>query len=37
MGKMLLRDTEIIHEIMKQTLVDGSIEISRDGKIIIEI
>lgn len=36
MGKMPLRDTEIIHEIIKQTLVEGSIELSRDGKIIIE-
>ena len=36
MGKMPLRDTEIIHEIIRQTLIDGSIEISRDGKIIIE-
>ena len=35
MGKMPLRDTEIIHEIIKQTLIDGSIEISREGKIIL--
>lgn len=36
MGKMPLRDTELFHEIIKQTVLDGSIEISRDGKLLIE-
>ena len=33
MGKMPLRDTEIFHEIIKQALIEGNIEISRDGTI----
>lgn len=36
MGKMPLRDTELFHEIVNQTVLNGSIEISRDGKLIIE-
>tara|TARA_B100000809_G_C14933023_1_gene457577 strand:+ start:433 stop:633 length:201 start_codon:yes stop_codon:yes gene_type:complete len=38
MGKMPLKDTEIFHEIMKIALINGEIEISRNGevKIIIE-
>lgn len=36
-GKKPLRDTEIFHEIIRQTLMEGSIEISRDGLIKIEI
>ena len=33
MGKMPKRDTEIFHEIIKQTLIDGTIEVSRDGEL----
>ncbi|MFH4043780.1 hypothetical protein WAI98_21370, partial [Acinetobacter baumannii] len=32
-GKKPLRDTEIFHEIVKQTLIDGIIEVSRDGAV----
>lgn len=32
-GKKPLRDTEIFHEIIKQTLVDGLIEVTRDGTV----
>ncbi|ENX57973.1 MULTISPECIES: hypothetical protein [Acinetobacter] len=35
-GKKPLRDTEIFHEIVKQTLLDGLIEINRDGLIKID-
>jgi len=35
-GKKPLRDTEIFHEIVKQTLIDGLIEINRDGAIKVE-
>jgi site-specific DNA-adenine methylase len=35
-GKKPLRDTEIFHEIIKQTLLNGIIEISRNGEIKIE-
>ncbi|MFW1666768.1 hypothetical protein [Acinetobacter ursingii] len=35
-GKKPLRDTEIFHEIIKQTLIDGIIEVSRDGAIKVE-
>ena len=35
-GKKPLRDTEIFHEIIRQTLLNGIIEVSRDGKIKIE-
>ncbi len=35
-GKKPLRDTEIFHEIVKQTLIDGIIEVSRDGAIKVE-
>jgi len=35
-GKKPLRDTEIFHEIVKQTLLDGSIEINRDGLVKVE-
>ena len=34
-GKKPLRDTEIFHEIIKQTLLNGTIEVSRDGTINI--
>lgn len=33
MGKMPLKDTEIFHEIMKITLIEGDIEINRGGKV----
>lgn len=38
MGKMPLKDTEIFHEIMKITLINGEIELNRHGeiKIILE-
>ena len=38
MGKMPLKDTEIFHEIMKITLINGEIELNRRGeiKIILE-
>lgn len=32
-GKKPLRDTEIFHEIIKQTLLDGLIEVTRDGTV----
>lgn len=35
-GKKPLRDTEIFHEIINQTLLNGSIEVSRDGNIKVE-
>jgi site-specific DNA-adenine methylase len=35
-GKKPLRDTEIFHEIIKQTLIDGFIEVGRDGNIKVE-
>lgn len=35
-GKKPLRDTEIFHEIVKQTLLDGLIEINREGLIKVE-
>lgn len=35
-GKKPLRDTEIFHEIIRQTLLNGIIEVSRDGEIKIE-
>lgn len=35
-GKKPLRDTEIFHEIIKQTLLQGIIEVSRDGTVKIE-
>lgn len=35
-GKKPLRDTEIFHEIIKQTLLDGSIEVTRDGTLNIQ-
>lgn len=31
-----LRDTEIFHEIIRQTLIEGIIEVTRDGKIKVE-
>ena len=33
MGKKPLRDTELFHEIINKTLIEGSIEVSRDGEI----
>lgn len=33
MGKMPLKDTEAFHEIMKIALIDGEIEITREGKV----
>lgn len=35
-GKMPVKDTEMFHEIMKQTLLKGMIEVNREGKIKIE-
>ena len=35
-GKKPLRDTEIFHEIIKQTLLEGFIEVTRDGNIKVE-
>lgn len=35
-GKKPLRDTEIFHELIKQTLLDGIIEVTRDGNLRIE-
>lgn len=35
-GKKPLRDTELFHEIVKQTLLEGVIEINRDGNIKVE-
>lgn len=36
-GKKPLRDTEIFHEIIKQTLLEGLIDVTRDGKLKIEL
>lgn len=33
MGKMPLKDTEICHKIIEQTLVNGEIEVKADGTI----
>lgn len=35
MGKMPMKDTELFHEIIENTLINGIIELSRDGKIKI--
>lgn len=35
-GEKPLRDTEIFHEIIKQTLINGNIDINREGQIKIE-
>ncbi|WP_455803214.1 hypothetical protein [Acinetobacter guillouiae] len=35
-GKKPLRDTEIFHELIKQTLLEGIIEVTRDGALKIE-
>jgi|GEM_PF-1340586 len=35
-GKKPLRDTEIFHELIKQTLLEGIIEVNRDGIIKVE-
>lgn len=35
-GEKPLRDTEIFHEIIRQTLLEGTIEVARDGKIKVE-
>lgn len=35
-GNKPLRDTEIFHEIIKQTLIEGIIEVTRDGSIKVE-
>ncbi len=35
MGKMPMKDTELFHEIIESTLINGIIELSRDGKIKI--
>lgn len=35
-GKKPLRDTEIFHEIVNQTLLNGTIEVTRDGAIKVE-
>ncbi len=35
-GKKPLRDTEIFHEIIKQTLLNGLIEVTRDGNVKVE-
>lgn len=35
-GKKPLRDTELFHEIVRQTLLEGVIEINRDGNIKVE-
>ncbi|MBJ8424400.1 hypothetical protein I6M74_21250 [Acinetobacter bereziniae] len=35
-GQKPLRDTEIFHEIIRQTLIEGLIEVSRDGTIKVE-
>lgn len=34
-GKKPLRDTELFHEIINKTLLQGTIEISRDGEVKI--
>lgn len=33
MGKMPLKDTEVCHKIMEQTLINGEIEVMRNGDI----
>lgn len=35
-GKKPLRDTEIFHEIIRQTLLTGIIEVTREGTIKVE-
>ncbi len=35
MGKMPLKDTEICHTIIEQTLVNGEIEVKSDGNLRI--
>lgn len=35
-GKKPLRDTELFHEIVRQTLIEGIIEVTRDGTIKVE-
>lgn len=35
-GNKPLRDTEIFHEIIKQTLIEGIIEVTRDGLVKVE-
>ena len=35
-GEKPLRDTEIFHEIIRQTLIEGIIEVTRDGRIKVE-
>ncbi len=35
MGKMPLRDTEIFHEVIEQTLMRGIVEVTRNGDIRI--
>lgn len=34
-GQKPMRDTEILHEILKQTLLTGTIDLSRQGYMII--
>ena len=36
-GRKPLRDTELFHEIVRQTLLEGAIEVNRDGLVKIEI
>lgn len=33
MGKMPMKDTEICHLIIEQTLINGEIEVKRDGSL----
>lgn len=35
-GQKPLRDTEIFHEIIRKTLIEGQIEVSRDGSLKVE-
>ena len=35
-GKKPLRDTEILHEIIRQTLLEGIVEVNRDGNDKVE-
>ncbi|MFK8935541.1 hypothetical protein ACJBLB_14555 [Acinetobacter junii] len=35
-GNKPLRDTEIFHEIIRQTLIEGIIEVTRDGQVKVE-
>ncbi|MBZ6535512.1 hypothetical protein [Acinetobacter seifertii] len=35
-GKKPLRDTEIFHEIIRQTLLTGIVEVTRDGNVKVE-